>query len=129
MPRGPRRPTFDDGADARADFRRGSRTNPRKTQQLCSQVGRAIDVALTGDDLDERLLDVRVQRVEPTADEGRLLVIFELDRSAATLAKPEALALLEAARPAILREVAASIHRRKVPDLAFELVLAPEVDA
>lgn len=124
----PKRPLFDDGTDDRRGSRRGSRTNPRKTLQLCSQVRRALDLALASGDMDELLLDVRVRSVEPTADESRLQVIFEAGGDAAAAGRGAVHACLELARPRFLREVAEAISRRKIPDLAFEVVREGAID-
>jgi ribosome-binding factor A len=72
------------------------------------------------------LLDVRVERVEPTGDDSRFVVLFAVEGDAAQRSSADLLASLEMARPALLREVAATISRRKLPDLAFQIVLCSD---
>ena len=92
-----------------------------KTLQLCRQVQRALGFALSESE-DDLLRDLMVVSVEPAPNARRLLV------TAASLDGPidlvQTLAHLEAARGWLRCEVAASITRRKVPDLMFRCVEA-----
>ena len=83
---------------------------------------RAIELALSGEVDDEVLHDVEVHDVVPTPDPGRLQVVFAAGETAAGRARSEVLTRLEQARPAMVREIAASIHRRKLPQLAFDVI-------
>ncbi|MCA8957482.1 MAG: ribosome-binding factor A [Planctomycetes bacterium] len=116
-----RDPHFDDGSSARPDFRRSGRSiSPRKIAQLCAQVRQALDLALHGDVHDELLLDVEVERVEPCADPGRLQAVFLAHGPAATEIE-RVRGALEAVRGILTEEVARSIHRRRVPELLFDV--------
>ena len=90
--------------------------------QLCSQVRRALELTLAGDVRDEVLMDLAVERVEPAPDDRRLRVLLVPSGAAAALAGPDLRARLEAARGLLLEEVARVVTRRKVPELAFEIV-------
>ncbi|MBI1830959.1 MAG: hypothetical protein HYR84_05850 [Planctomycetes bacterium] len=87
----------------------------RKALQLCRQVERVLSVCLEG----EILRDLTVQTVVPAPDSTRLLVRF-IYHGAEPLAN--VLATLHACCPRLRAEVAASIHRRKTPELTFEVV-------
>ena len=118
----PRGPRFDDGTYAGSDFAdKGRRVGARKTMQLCTQVRRALELILMEAE-DELLEDVEVDEVVPTQDPGRLMAMFVAGERAARAGKAEVAARLEALRPAFVDEIAQTIHRRKVPELAFEVV-------
>lgn len=87
----------------------------RKALQLCRQVERALQVGLAGD----TLRDLAVQSVRPAPDSSRLLVTFALPES---IPPVEALAAIEQARGKLRGTIAAAIHRKKTPELAFQLV-------
>ena len=75
-----------------------------------------------GDILDEVLQDLTVEKVEPAPDESRLLVIFTVRGVAAGMDKADVMLRLEGVRPLLMNEVAQAIRRRKVPELAFEMI-------
>jgi len=109
----------EDGIDPRDLLRQAARkTGGRKTHQLCSQVAEALNYALSGACNDDVLRALGVITVQPAPDESRLLVTV-----GPTLPGPcdpvEALAHLEQARGKLRGEVAAAIHRKKVPELVF----------
>lgn len=83
---------------------------------------RAIELALVSQVDDEVLYDVEVHDVVPTADPARMRVVFVAGETAAGHDKSQVLSRLEHARPAMVREIANSIHRRKIPQLAFEVI-------
>jgi ribosome-binding factor A len=68
---------------------------------------------------DESLALLDVVSVEPAPDSTRLLVTLKRPESMTT---EEALERLQVAGKAIRSEVAASIHRKKVPDLVYRVV-------
>lgn len=90
--------------------------------QLCSQVRRALELTLAGDVHDEALMDLVVERVEPAPDDRRLRVLLAPHGVAAGLAEAELRARLEAVRGLLLEELARAVTRRKLPELAFEIV-------
>lgn len=112
----------EDGSDPKAfhDRRmsaRELRQGPgRKGLQLCCQVKDALTVALAGC-ADEVLRDLTVVRVEPAPHTGRLMV---------TVAGPAPGDVtdrhLMIAANLLRREVARAIHRRKTPELVFQVV-------
>ncbi len=108
---------FDDGALVRSDFRdAGHRSGtPHKTAQLCAQIQRALELCLLGDCADPAFADVEVVAVEPTREPRRLKVLFEA--GAAELARER----LEAARGLLVDAAVQAIHRRRAPELVFEV--------
>ena len=108
--------TAEDGIDPRLVPKRppGKVTN-RKTLQLCRQVERALSVLLEG----EMLRDLTVQSVVPAPDSSRLLVMFVYHGPEAVA---EVLAALHGSYAKLRSAVAASIHRRKTPELSFEVL-------
>jgi ribosome-binding factor A len=95
----------------------------RKLKQLCAQVGRALNLTLTGACRDEVLQNLLVEAVEPAPDALRLQVTF----TSADPDLPPATALdhLERARGMLRSAVAAAIHRGKTPELAFRVLPPP----
>jgi ribosome-binding factor A len=91
----------------------------RKSLQLCGQVAEALHLAL-GDCGDEALNDLLVLEVRPFPDSTRLLVLVRSATGATDLVSTR-LRLREAAGW-LRREIAAAIHRRRTPDLVFEVV-------
>lgn len=86
----------------------------RKTSQLCKQVFEAMCLALAESD-DPRLAEAFVVAVEPAPDASRLSVVVAANASTID----EVLAALASARPWLRAELAASIHRKRVPELCF----------
>lgn len=105
----------DDGIDPR-DWKRVDASQVvrnRKALQLCRQVEHALHLALAGCG-DPVLQALCVETVRPHPDSSRLLVIVSSE-------SPGAMDRLTAAGALLRREVAAAIHRRKTPDLMFEV--------
>jgi hypothetical protein len=95
----------------------------RHTLQLCSQVAETLHLVLLDSD-DEDLRELMLLEVVPLAGAGRLLV-----RLAYPVRNPTDLArvyqkLTDAAKP-LRAEVAASITRRRAPELNFEVLPKP----
>jgi hypothetical protein len=114
----------DDGIDPRDLIRvTGRRRAGRKTLQLCGQVAEALNYAFGAVCNDDVLRDLGVVSVQPAPDESRLLASV-----APTLPGPcdpaLILAHLHTALSKLKSEVAATIHRKKVPELTF-CVAAP----
>lgn len=113
----------DDGIDPRVLFRPESRRrDDRSVRRLCSQVRETLTYALA-ECRDELLQSLYVLAVEPAPDAARLAVTVcvssgpELDPARQKLALATALLRVE---------VAASVHRRRAPELVFRVVLAGE---
>jgi ribosome-binding factor A len=111
----------DDGLDPRDDKRASARpVRNRKALQLCKQVAETLSLALSGC-ADPLLNDLLVADVRPAPDSTRLLVLVQ-----SATRRPVSLAdvsqHLEHARGLLRQEVARQIHRRKTPDLVFEIL-------
>ena len=106
----------DDGLDPRRFHdRRTKRSDGRKALQLCEQVRHALTAALAGLG-DEVLQGVTVLGVEPAPHSGRLrATVTAPDRATATTR-------LHVAAGRLRTEVAASVNRRKAPELVFAVV-------
>lgn len=98
-----------------------SRNEGRKAKQLCRQVAGALDLVL-GDCRDERLQALHVMSVVPAPHSSRLLVTVSADLAGDEFDPQEILELLDQQTPRLRGEVAASIHRKRVPVLAFQVV-------
>lgn len=113
----------EDGIDPRyvrrePSFNRGG----RKTLQLCKQVERALSLALAAEFNDPALRDLQVQSVEPAPNSGRLLVTVSLSPSADPIHPAQVVTHLSRASGKLRCEIAAAIHRKKTPELAFCVV-------
>ncbi len=88
----------------------------RKALQLCRQVQRALTYAL-GDCDDDVLASLYVDSVDPAPNEKHLMVtVSPLD---ADVSPEDVLVRLQHVYGKLRSEVAASIHRRRVPELTF----------
>ncbi len=112
----------EDGVDPRDALRQaGRKTGGRKTQQLCGQVAEALNYAFAGVCNDDVLRELGVVAVRPAPDEARLLVTVgpllpgPCDPAQITAHLHQALGKLRA-------EIAAAIHRKKVPELTFAVM-------
>lgn len=119
-------PGAQDGVDPRDELRQAARTKGgRKTHQLCAQAAEAINYAFAAECHDDVLRELGVVAVQPAPDESRLLVTV-----APTLPGPcdpaAVLAHIDKAQATIRAQVAAGIHRKKVPQLAFRVMLNAE---
>jgi len=115
----------DDGIDPKLLFHSSSRKRgDRGVRRLCSQVREALTFAFAGACRDEVLLSLYVEDVEPAPDASRLAVTVRVPGDVdVALARDR---VLRAA--AMLREeVAASICRRRAPELVFRVLPSEEV--
>ncbi|HEV3143934.1 MAG TPA: hypothetical protein VGZ47_08635 [Gemmataceae bacterium] len=111
----------DDGLDPRDERRDSPRpVRNRKALQLCKQVADVLNLTLVGC-ADPILQDLLVVDVRPAPDSTRMLVLV---RSATLthLSLAEVQDHLERARGLLRQEVAGQIHRRKTPDLVFDVL-------
>ncbi|HOB74556.1 MAG TPA: ribosome-binding factor A [Phycisphaerae bacterium] len=112
----------DDGIDPKEYFRASPhRRDDRKTRQLCKQVYRTLSCLLAGQFGDPVLQDLSVQAVEPAPDASRLLVTVRLTTLRGQVSPEHVLASLARVRGALRCEVAASVRRRKAPELVYRL--------
>ena len=95
----------------------------RKALQLCAQVAEALNSAFAdfGDDV---LADLIVIAVEPAPHAGRMLVTVAATPSAEPRTAAEVTDHLNRAAGRLRSEVAAAIHRRKTPLLAFRVLIS-----
>jgi ribosome-binding factor A len=118
----------DDAVDPRTFFDRRERgRSHRKAQQLCRQVAHTLGYVLSGECDDDVLRSLYVESVDPAPDSSRLLVtVAVLDKDDTT---PTAVILgkLAAVGGKLRSEVAASINRRKTPELVFNVVRAEDL--
>lgn len=108
----------EDGIDPRLMPKRpqGKVTN-RKALQLCRQIERALPGVLEGD----ILRDLSVHSVLPAPDSSRLLATFTY-HGPETVATSDILAALWAVRAKLRAAVALAIHRKKTPELTFQVL-------
>lgn len=119
----------DAGGDPSQFFDRRSRQRvDRKAYQLCRQVSDTLNFVLSGDTGDDVLRGLYVDSVDPAPDASHLLVsVAPLDPGDQTPADVY-LTKLMAVSGKLRSEVAASISRRKTPELAFRVVPPPDPD-
>ncbi len=115
----------EDGIDPRRYFgsRSGSKNDSpdRKALQLCKQAAIAIDLALRGMDDHPLLGDLAVQRVDPGKDRSHLQVVVGVPPGTTAWQADAILAALNRQRGRLRAEVAATISRKRVPELSFRL--------
>lgn len=115
-----------DGVDPRMflqDQPRG-RTN-RKALQLCRQISHTLGSVLAWESGDDLIRDLLVLSVDPAPDSTRVLVTISLQTTA------DVSLVLEKLRQhsgRLRTEVAAAIHRKRVPELVFRVVKSGEVN-
>jgi ribosome-binding factor A len=114
----------DDGRNPHDDRKDGGdgRKESRKCRQLCRQVGEALDGVLSGEIPDDLLRSLRVAAVEPAPYSSRLLVTVVTDLAAEEADQELIRQRLQQHAGRLRCEVAASINRRKVPTLAFQVI-------
>ena len=100
-----------------------TRVFDRKAQQLCAQAQRALAFAFESQCGDEVLAGLVVEAVVPMPTCARLLVVLRPYESVPD--RDEVLRRLRAARGHLRAQVANAIHRKRTPELAFELLPGP----
>jgi hypothetical protein len=105
-----------------------SRKRSWKVLQLCKQVERAAALTLAGDCHSESLVGATVVTVAPAPDSARLLVTVALARGSDGEKVVLARAALRESAPSFRAEVARSIHRKRAPEIVFDVMLAEEVE-
>jgi ribosome-binding factor A len=117
----------DDGGDPKLFFRKaGRKKTNRKALQLCGQVADTLSIVLAGECGDATLRDLMIVSVVPAPDSTRLLVTLAFCPSDPGTDVSEALAHLGRAYGKLRSEVAAAIHRKRAPELTFEIAAAKE---
>jgi ribosome-binding factor A len=121
--RGPSRAAAHCDGIAFGDPIRGSaRDADPKTLQLCAQARRALELAIGLECRDELLNELEVMAVTPEPTVRRLRVWLRAPRRADEAARADTLRHLAAARGFLRAQVAGAIHRKRTPELVFELV-------
>ncbi len=123
----------DDGGDPRRFHDRRTwddqpRPNGRKALQLCGQVKDALH-GILAECRDDVVRDLIVVSVVPAPNSARLLVAVAVSNTADATDATDPDTILERLHRhlgPIRAEVAASINRRKVPELAFVVTVASE---
>ena len=116
-------PGEEDGADPRTVFQQKSYRGNRKALQLCRQVQRALNFAL-GDLDDDVLAGLYVESVDPAPNDKHLMVtVSPLD---ADISPDDVLVRLHRVIGRLRSEVAADIHRKRVPELSFRCIPPPK---
>ncbi len=119
----------DDGIDPRKYFANTyQRKMNRKTLQLCSQVGEVINSILVGECGDDVLKNLFVQTVVPAPNADRLLVTLGFTTAREIVRPEEVIEHLYKLKGYLRTEMAGSVNRKRVPDLAFQLTLGGEVE-
>ncbi len=96
-----------------------------KLQQLCRQVERAAALALAEVDVP---VGAAVAEVAPAPDASRLRVIVVLAAGSGAQHLVDTRAALERDAAAFRSEIARAIHRKRVPEVVFDVRLAEEVE-
>jgi ribosome-binding factor A len=109
------------GEDVRA------RKVDRKAMQLCKQVERAMAATLATVSGCDCLLGASVAGVEPAPDASRMRAIVVLAPEHGPEDAAEARTVLGRWAPEFRAEVAAAIHRKRVPEIVFDVRPAGEV--
>jgi hypothetical protein len=103
-----------------------SRKGDRKVRQLCKQVERSAWLTLTSVCESDALLGAAVTAVEPAPDSGRLMVTVVLASDKGIEDAKEAKAVLLSSTAGFREEVGRAVHRKRVPELVFDVQLAGE---
>jgi ribosome-binding factor A len=119
----------DDGVDPRTFFRRPSRKGAnRKALQLCSQIAQTLTSVLDWETGDDRLRGLTVQSVEPAPDSSCVLVTLCWQATTDNADAGEVLEGLRRSSGYFRTQIAAAIHRKRVPQLLFRISGRGEVN-
>jgi ribosome-binding factor A len=112
-----------DGVDPRLDHPfMPRRVVNRKALQLCAQVARTLATVLSGECGDDRLRDLLVESVQPAPDSTRLLVTVSAGPAFAAGDSASVLRALYGATAMLRVQIACAIHRKRVPELVFQVL-------
>jgi ribosome-binding factor A len=113
----------DDGVDPGTSFRAPlrRRTN-RKALQMCGEIARTLSLVLSWESRDDLLRNLIVESVEPAPNSTRVLVTVSVQGDTAKVDLGEVLKRLQHSSGRLRTEVAAAIHRKRVPELTFRLL-------
>jgi ribosome-binding factor A len=105
----------------------GSPSQHRKFARLCAQVAEVVSLSL-GDSADERLRQLVVHSVDPSPDGSTLMVSVLVGADVGLDEIDEVFAALSRARSWLRQQIAAEIHRKRTPDLSFQVLPAWQVE-
>jgi ribosome-binding factor A len=110
-------PDFMEALDESESCRASSRRQvERKTRQFCRQVQRALNFALADRKIGDDIEGLFVEEVSPAPDCGRLLVHVLIPGGVPVA---DVMAALGRETPRLRSEVAATITRKRAPELCF----------
>jgi ribosome-binding factor A len=98
-----------------------------RDRSLCRQAMEALQLALSDATGEARLDGAWVAAVDPAPSARRLLVSVVAPQATIASDAEAALEALVEMKPWLRAEVARAVHRKRVPDLAFRIVLEGEV--
>ena len=115
----------DDGVDPR-ESKKEERNNKMTSRdwQLCAQVRRCLLLAVPEALYYKGIPGAEVVSVEPAPDASRLSIMVSVDSRILTAARET----IPRIRGQIRDEAARAVHRKRVPELAIEIVAAKAVD-
>ncbi len=111
-----------DGLDPRFDTNGPKKVSNRKALQLCSQVFNSLSLALA-ECSNDVLRELQLESVVPAPDSSQLLVTVSTKGSTM-----ETGMMLQGAMGKLRSEIAASINRKRVPQLKFNIKSAIRLD-
>jgi len=115
----------EDGLDPRKFFRpKEIRSIDHKALRLAGHVARTLALSFPGGAEDAVLSECAVVSVEPCLDGSRLLVTIGPARPGAALDPARVLERIERVRGHLRAEVAASLRRKRAPELVFRVAVA-----
>jgi ribosome-binding factor A len=119
----------EDGLDPRTFFRPSARkrTN-RKALQMCGQIAQTLSSVLAWESGDDLLRNLWVESVEPAPDSTRVLVTVCAPVAVEGVEAGLILERLHRASGKLRTEIAAAIHRKRVPELVFRVSGRGEVN-
>jgi hypothetical protein len=98
-----------------------------KALQLCKQVERSATATLASECDSAALVGAAIASVEPAPDASRLRVTVVLVQGKNADDLADARASLMRSAPAFREDVGRTIHRKRVPEIVFDVWLAAEV--
>lgn len=114
----------DDGVDPREFVKRTQKRNGEKRhRQLCAQVRRCLDLVVPEILLRSRVDVCEILSVDPAPDASRLVVVVGVEVDRLDIARQT----LAASKGALRAQVAQAVHRKKAPDLCFDVITRTEV--
>jgi ribosome-binding factor A len=112
--------------EARFFFDLESARPDHRVHSLCRQAQEAVSLAFAEAAADERLDGAWIASVDPLSGPGRLVVSVVLPPGADGKAVDAAWVALREMAPWVRSEVARAIHRKRVPELSFRVLVDVE---